>query len=492
MQKYDVAIIGAGVVGCAIARELSMYSLNILLLEKGNDVSLGASKANSGIVHGGYDARHGTLKSRLSYAGNRRYSQWESELSFGFEKRGSLVLAFDRSQHKRLLELKLNGEKNGVPDLELLKADQVKTIEPGVNPAVYSALHAPHVGICSPYELTVALAENAVANGVDLRLFSDVVGISKLQDHFRIRTSEGRSYAANRVINTAGLGAGSIAAMVGIQDIHIRPRKGQYLLFRKGTGDAVKHVLFQVPGPAGKGILVTSTYHGNLMIGPNAQEVDDSGDTSTDLENLRYIYEQARISWPEIQLRDCIRSFSGLRAGSADHDFIIRHEDLLPGFFQVAGIDSPGLTAAPAIADMVIRLLADSGLELLPDPEANRYRKPLIRRVLWQDMLPMKEANRLTQLEYGDPDRIVCRCEQVREAEIRESLQRGIRIHSTDAVKRRTRAGMGMCQGNFCASRVTELIAQEYGIDPLTVSQRGYASAPDPARISAPEIKKSI
>lgn len=492
MLKYDVAIIGAGVVGCAIARELSMFSLKILLLEKGNDVSLGASKANSGIVHGGYDARHGTLKSRLSYAGNQSYPRWESELSFGFEQRGSLVLAFDQDQHQRLLELKRNGEKNGVPGLELLRAEQVKKLEPGVNPAVCSALHAPHVGICSPYELTVALAENAIENGVDLRLFSEVTGICKQRDNFLVRTSEGRKFAAARVINAAGLGAGNIAALAGVQDIHIHPRKGQYLLFRKGTGDAVNKVLFQVPGPAGKGILVTSTYHGNLMIGPNAQEVDDPGDTSTDLENLRYIYEQARVSWPEIQLRDCIRSFSGLRAGSADHDFIIRHEDSLPGFFEAAGIDSPGLTAAPAIAEMMIRLLADSGLELRPDPEATRHRKPLIRRVLWQAMLPMKEANRLTQLEYGNPERVVCRCEQVREAEIRDALHRGIRVHSTDAVKRRTRAGMGMCQGNFCAPRVTELIAREYGIDPRTVSQRGYASAPDPARISAPDIKKSI
>ncbi|AFG37152.1 NAD(P)/FAD-dependent oxidoreductase [Spirochaeta africana] len=487
-MKYDIAIIGAGVIGSAIARELSMYDVQVLLLEKGNDVSLGASKANSGIVHGGYDARHGTLKSRLSYPGNQRFAQWEQELGFGYEKRGSLVLAFSQEQREQLAHLKQNGELNGVPDLRIIERNEILDLEPNCNPEVQAALHAPHVGICSPYELTIALAENAIANGVDLRLMSAVVRIEVTPQGYHLHTREGRVYQARRVINAAGVHAGEIARLMGITDIRIDPRKGQYLVFRKGTGDMVRQVLFQVPSAAGKGVLVTSTYHGNLMIGPNAQDADSPEDLDTDAETLKKVLATAQQSLPGCTASEYIRSYSGIRATSSTRDFIIRREDHLPGCIQVAGIDSPGLTAAPMIADMVLDLLREDGLALQPDSQAARTRRRIIERVPWSEMLPMKEANELTKLPPGNPERVVCRCEQVREATIRDSLHRGILVTSTDGVKRRTRAGMGMCQGKFCGPRVTALIAGEYGLNEQDVTQRGPGSGVDPRRVLRGEL----
>ncbi|MFW5801241.1 MAG: NAD(P)/FAD-dependent oxidoreductase [Spirochaeta sp.] len=490
-MQYDVAVIGAGVIGCAVARALSLYDLDILLLEKGNDVSLGASKANSGIVHGGYDAKHGTLKSRLSYPGNRRFSQWEAELNFGFERRGSLVLAFTREQQAALHELLQNGIRNGVPGLRIISRNEVLDLEPNCNPDVHSALHAPHTGVCSPYELTIALAENAVHNGADLRLRSNVTAIEHHSTGFRIHTHEGRIFRSRRLVNAAGIHAGRIARMMGVDDIRLYPRKGQYLLFRKGSGDMVRQVLFQLPTNEGKGVLVTSTYHGNLMIGPNARNVDNPADLDNDADTLRYILQTARQSLPGCTSREFIRSFSGIRATSSSRDFIIRREPSVPGCIQAAGIDSPGLTAAPAIADMVLDLLRKDQLALQPSGHADPVRRRIIPRVPWNEMMPMKEANQRAKLEPGNPDRIVCRCEQITESVIRDSLHRGILVDSVDGVKRRTRAGMGMCQGSFCGSRVAELIAHEYGWSERDVVLRGLGSGTDPRRVLRQELDDS-
>ncbi len=455
----DIGIIGAGVVGCAIARELARFRLRVLLLERGDDVGAGATKANSGIVHGAYSSPYGTRKAALCAAGNRMYGRLDGELHFGYRLTGALVLAFSRPEAEGLRRLYENGRRVGERDMELLDGRQARALEPRLNAGVTAALHAPSVGVTSPYELAIALAENAVANGVHLRLSAEVTSVRRgggTGESGFIVTAGGREFWVRFVVNAAGVYGERVAALVGEPGFRIIPRQGQYLLFEKGTGAVVSRVIFQAPGPAGKGVLVTSTYHGNLMIGPDANEVADPEDAGTTLEGLRRIVRAARRSVPDFDLRRVITSFAGVRPTPDTGDFVIG-EGAAPGFFNAAGIDSPGLTSAPAIAERVRDLLADAGLELEARPDFQPSRPP----ILVPKSLAAEEVARL--LEAAGPQRLVCRCEQVSEAEILDALRRGIPVRGIDGVKRRTRAGMGRCQGAFCRPRVAALIERETG-----------------------------
>jgi len=482
---YDIAIIGAGVVGTAIARELAQYQLRILLLDKGIDVGTGATKANSGIVHGGYTVKPGTLKGELCVQGNRMYAKLNQELNFGYRRTGALVLAFDEEEAAILEELMNNGRHNGTQGLKILTRQEALAIEPALNDQVRCALYCPDVGITSPYEFCIALAENAVANGVDLVLSAEVTHLEKAGDTFLVSSSQG-DYTARCVINAAGVYSDIIAATIGADSFSLQPRKGQYLLLQRGTGELVSHVIFQTPTPRGKGVLVTSTYWDNLMLGPNAEDVASREDVATDIAALLEIIKAAKRSIPNIDVTKAIRSFSGIRAISSSGDFVIE-ESRVPGFVNVAGIDSPGLTSSPAIALKVLDILKNMGIELRRKEYFNGFRRPI---TTLQPLRPSKEIRKDVNRPLGDPNRIVCRCEQVTEQTIVDAIHRGIPINSTDAIKRRTRAGMGLCQGSFCTERVREIIQRETGLPKEKIYLRGPSSGAFPVRISKEELRK--
>jgi glycerol-3-phosphate dehydrogenase len=477
---YDVCIIGAGVVGTAIARELSKYKLKVCVIEKEEDVGTGATKANTGIVHGGYAAKYGTLKSELCAKGNKMYRQLEKELNFGFRETGALVIGYDEEDEERIKALYENGMKVGGDDLEIIYAERIAELEPHINRAVKVALHIKNVGVTSPYEFAIALAENAITNGVELKLETKVEAIAKTGGIFNIKTNNG-DIASKYVINSAGIYSDKIAAMAGVEDYEIKPRRGQYVLFGKDQSHLVNTVIFQVPTAKGKGILVTTTYHGNFMIGPNAEEVDDKEDLSTTMESLEYVIEAARRSIPDFDIRRAITTYSGNRPLSNTEDFVIE-ESRVKGFINLVGIDSPGLTSSPAIAEKVAGILQDAGLKMVKNEDFNPYRRPIIIK---------KDESFEARIDDTDPKKnIICRCEKVTEAEILDAMSRGIPVKSTDAVKRRARPGMGLCQGGFCRSRVKAILARELGIPVEEVSVRGKNAGPAPQRVDINIIRK--
>jgi glycerol-3-phosphate dehydrogenase len=477
---YDVIIIGAGVVGASIARQLSKYDLNICILEKSDDVSTGASKANSGIIHGGYAAKYGTLKGQLCGKGNTMYKKLEEELNFGYRKPGALVIGFNENDEKEIMKLYENGLKIGVDDLEIIKGEKLKELEPHLNNEVNIALHIKNVGLASPYEYCIALVENAIENGVDLKLENEVIAIKKSEDNFIVESTKG-TFEGKYVINAAGLYSDTIASMVGTNNFQINPRRGQYILMGKDEGHLVNTVIFQVPTDKGKGILVTTTYHGNFMIGPNAEEVDNKYDVATTSETLKYVIGQARKSIPAINTKKSLTTFSGIRAISSTGDFIIE-ESKVKNFINVAGIDSPGLTSSPAIAEMVVGILENCGLKLMKKNNYNPYRKSIIVK---------KDNDFKGTIDNDDPKKnIICRCEKVTESEILDAIHRNIPINSIDAIKKRTRAGMGLCQGSFCKSRVRAILARELDLPEEEIPTRGNTSSPAPIKVDINLIRK--
>ena len=472
---YDVLIIGAGVVGTAIARRLSRYQLKIAIVEKANDVAMGASKANSAIVHGGYAEANAKLKGRVCYQGRRQYAQYEKELNFGFRETGSLVITMNEEDLPELEKIKANGELNGLPDLEILDHDQILAIEPNINPDVKYALYCKGAGVCSPYEMTVALAENAIHNGAELFLNSEVTAIEKLPEGgFKVVT-DGLDFTTRFIVNAAGLYSDKIDQMVNEPTFTIYPRSGEYILFGRGTGEVLNTVVFAMPTKMGKGILVTSTFHDNLLMGPDAiNENTEDVSKGTNVDRLYDIYTQGLNSYANVDPTKFIRSFCGLRSVSSTDDFVIG-PTATKGFINVAGIQSPGLTSAPGISDLVTEILEEEGLELIPDETYDPYRAPIIRRK--EEMLPADYVHRHLDLPYDDPKKFICRCEQVQAGVVKDSLERGIDVLTVDGVKRRTRAGMGFCQGAFCRNRVRKMIDLTYGtaIEPLSDQQaEGY------------------
>lgn len=451
---YDVAIIGAGVIGASIFRELTKYNLNVIVIEKENDVSMGTSKANSAIIHAGYDPKEGTLMAKYNVKGNEMFDELCKELHVPFKRNGSLVLAFNNDDLITINTLFKNGEKNGVKGLKILNKEETLKMEPNINSEVKGALFAPTGGIIGPFEYTIALMENAVQNGGEVILNSEVVSISK-NKLFIIKTKDNKEYKSKYVINAAGVYADKIHNMICKERFKIKPRKGEYYVMDKDVGNFVKHTVFPCPSKLGKGILITPTVHGNLLIGPNASDINDKESLKTTNEGLENIKENATHTCSKLDFRKCIRTFAGLRAVSDKDDFIIGEDKEVKGFIDAAGIKSPGLTSAPAIAEDMINILVDAGLKLNKKDNFNANRE-----IINFMELSVDKKKELIQKDsrYG---RIICRCEGITEGEIVDAIKRSFGSITLDGVKRRCRPGMGRCQGGFCGPRVQEIIAKE-------------------------------
>ena len=459
-MNTDVVIIGGGVVGCAIARELSAYNLRTVLLEKEEDVCSGTSKANSAIVHAGFDAEPGSAKAKFNVLGSEMMEDLSKELDFPYKRNGSLVLCFAQEDMPKLQDLYDRGIKNGVKDLEIITGDQARELEPNVSDEVVAALHAKTGAIVCPFNLTIALAENAADNGVEFRFNTEVQDIKKIEGGYSLRTSNGE-ITAKYVVNAAGVYADVFHNMVSDKKIHITPRKGDYKLMDKEVGNHVTSTIFQLPGKYGKGVLVTPTVHGNLLAGPTAVDVDNKELTSTSAEELDDLTSKAMISVKNVPFRQTITSFSGLRAHEDGDDFIIGQCEDAEGFYDAAGIESPGLSSAPAIGVFIAK-------EIATKEGATRNDKFNGKRVGIPHVAEMSFDQR-AELIKKDPSygTIICRCEGISEGEIRNSIRRTLGARSMDGVKRRTRAGMGRCQAGFCTPRTIEIIAEELGI-PVT------------------------
>jgi len=459
---FDVVIIGCGVVGAAAAYELSRYDLKVAVLERENDVATGATKANSAVIHAGYDPFSGTLMAKLNVEGSRLAGGICEKLDVPFRRCGSLVLAFSGEETRELERLLKRGIKNGVPGVEIIAQPEVRRLEPNLSGGVVAALYAPSAMIVDPWEYTLAFAETAVRNGAELRLECDVTGIGETGGYYRLQTTKG-PVESRTVLNAAGLYADVIHNMVAAPSFTILPGKGEYCLMDKSEGALVSRVIFQCPGAAGKGVLVAPTVHGNLSLGPGSVAADGPDDAATTAGGLEYVMDSARKSVPGIDPRAVIRNFSGNRARSDRKDFII--EEARPGFIDLAGIKSPGLSAAPAIAKMAARMLEGGGLMLTEKRGFVDSRK----RVRFKALAHGERA----ELVGRDPayGRVVCRCETVTEGEIRDALAAPVPPRSIDAVKRRCGAGMGRCQGGFCGPHVLDMLAKHYGCDPTQVSQ---------------------
>ncbi|WP_195962721.1 NAD(P)/FAD-dependent oxidoreductase [Clostridium tyrobutyricum] len=466
---FDVTIIGSGVIGSIVARELSRYKLNICVIEADSDVANGTSKANSAIVHAGFDAKPDTLKGKLNAKGNKMFDRLSEELDFPFKRIGSLVLCFDENDMDNLRKLKEQGEKNGVPNLEILSGDKVRELEPNLSKKVVAVLYAPTGAIVCPYEMTIALAENAADNGVEFKLDTKVLDVKKDNDTYTIKTDKG-FVESKLVINAAGVFADEINNMVSSNKMHIIPRKGQYCLFDKAVGNTVSRTIFQLPTKMGKGVLVTPTVDGNLLIGPNAEDIGDKEDLATTSTGMDFIIEKAGLSINQVPMRQLITSFSGLRAHSVEGDFIIGEAEDAKGFINAAGIESPGLSSAPSIAELIKDIVVER-LNPNKNDKFNPIRKgiPKFREMTNEDRKKLiAEDDR-----YG---KIICRCETVTEGEIVNSINRTLGARSLDGVKKRTRAGMGRCQSGFCAPKVVEILARELHISPEDVTKFGKHS----------------
>lgn len=451
----DVVIVGGGVCGCSLLYELSRYKLSAVLVEKENDVSVGTTKANSAIVHAGYDPHPGTKMARYNVEGNALVKELCEKLDVPYQQIGSLVLAFDADQDALVRELFDRGTQSGVPGMKVLSAEEVREMEPNVSPEVTSALYAPSAGIVSPWELAIALAETAVKNGARVELNSEVTAIQPIDGGFRV-TAGGKEIDTRFVVNAAGIWSDKINDMAAPHTFTVSANKGEYFLLDKSQGTLVNHVIFQCPSKVGKGVLVSPTVHGNLIVGPNAEdaEKDDLGTTGG---GLAFVRKMALRSVPDINFRDSIRNFAGLRANTEIDDFLVGETDQ-KGFFNIAGIKSPGLTSAPAIARDVVRMLGKAGLTLDPKETFVDERHVVrFKHLSHEERAAAIAKNPL----YGQ---IVCRCETITEGEIIDALHRPLPPCSIDGVKRRCGSGMGRCQGGFCGPRVQQIIARELGI----------------------------
>ena len=481
----DIVIIGGGVIGCGVARLLSAYDADITLIERGHDVAEGASKANSGIVHAGFDAQPGTLKAKLNVEGSRMFPSLCEELNVPYEMTGALVLAFNESGCDTVRRLYEQGMKNGVERLSVLGRDELINIEPNVNPEVMLGLCADTSGIVSPYELTYALADHAALNGVEFLRNAEALCVEPLEagevemgagteggeGGFRIKTSRG-DILTRIVVNCAGVSAHKLHNQISDRQLDANARKGEYYLFDRMTPLPFARTIFQTPTRMGKGVLVSPTVHGNLLLGPTAQDVDDDTDVSTTAAGLHEVLTKVKLTWPHASLHQAITSFAGIRAHEKGDDFIVGAVEDVPGAYETVGIESPGLSAAPAIAKTLCELIV-SDMRLVPKNTWKPYGE--IRKATPFSEMTLEERLAAVERdpEYGN---LVCRCEQVTEAEVRAAIRRPVGARSIDGVKRRVRAGMGRCQGGFCSPRVLEILTEELGVSPLEVTKCGGES----------------
>ena len=471
---YDILIIGGGVTGAAIARELSRYDLKTALFEKGEDVCSGTSKANSGIAHAGFDAVPGSLKAKMNIRGSQMMEELSRKLDFPYKRNGSLVLCFDEKDRPRLEKLLQQGKENGVEGLEILEKKELLALEPALSEEVVCALHAPTGGIVCPFKLTIALAENAAVNGVEFHLNE---GVKRVQpgtvEGYTVETGKG-TYETRIVVNAAGLYGDEIHNQVSGEKLHITPRKGEYCLMDKKIGQLVSHTIFQMPTAMGKGVLVTPTVHGNLMVGPTATDISDKEGVDTTAEGLDEVLKKAALSVKSLPRGVTITSFAGLRAHEDHDDFILGEVKDAPGFFDAVGIESPGLTSAPAIGEWMAEKIVEKLRKTQKVDEKKAFQET---RKDIPNIASMDQAEAAALIAenpaYGT---IICRCEKVTEGEIIDAIRRPLGARSLDGIKRRTRAGMGRCQAGFCSTKVMDILARELGIPLEEVTKAGGAS----------------
>ena len=463
----DIIVIGAGVVGCSIARELSKYNLDVLVVEKNSDVSEGISKGNSGIVHAGYNEKIGTLKAKLNIEGNKMFDDLSRDLQFPFKRNGAFILAFSDEDMNILESLKENGEKLGVEGLEILTREEALNIEPNLNKEIVGVLNVKTSGIVSPYEMTIALAENAAENGVEFKLNSKVTNIEKISEGYKVTLNNREVVNGKIIINASGLEGAFLNNLVSMSKREINPVKGEYCLFDKVAGAMINKTLFQVPNKLSKGVLVTPTAEGNLLVGPNAVE----GKTlETSREGIDEILDKSKKSLEELPLARILNTFSGIRPKTKEGDFIIEEVEDAKNFINVIGIDSPGLTAAPAIGVYVVNMIKER-LDLVEKKNFKKTREKIVRFA----ELSLEEKNKLIKEKpaYGH---MVCKCEFVTEGEIVEAIHRPIKALTVDAIKRRTRASMGGCQGVGCTLPISKILSRELGIDISDINKNSEGS----------------
>ena len=463
----DIILIGAGVVGCSIARELSKYNLDVLVVEKNSDVSEGVSKGNSGIVHAGYNEKIGTLKAKLNIEGNKMFDDLSRDLQFPFKRNGAFILAFSDKDMKTLESLKEKGEKLGIEGLEILTREEALNIEPNLNKEIVGVLNVKTSGIVSPYEMTIALAENAAENGVEFKLNSKVTNIEKISEGYKVTLNNKELVSGKLIINASGLEGAFLNNLVSMSKREINPVKGEYCLFDKVAGAMINKTLFQVPNKLSKGVLVTPTAEGNLLVGPNAVE----GKTlETSREGIDEILDKSKKSLEELPVARILNTFSGIRPKTKGGDFIIEEVEDAKNFINVIGIDSPGLTAAPAIGVYVVNMIKER-LDLVEKKNFKKTREKIVRFA----ELSLEEKNKLIKEKpaYGH---MVCKCEFVTEGEIVEAIHRPIKALTVDAIKRRTRASMGGCQGIGCTLPISKILSRELGIDISDINKNSEGS----------------
>ena len=466
-HETDVLIVGAGVMGCALARVLSRYQVRVTVAERADDVAEGASKANSGIVHAGFDAKPGTDKARLNVLGARMYPALCRELSVPFRNNGALVVAFSEEDRATLEKLLAQGEKNGVPGLRIVEREELLAMEPNLNPAAVAALLAPTSGIVSPYELVYAMADHAALNGAEFLFGREVTGLERTAEGWLAHTAEG-DIACRAVANCAGIGSAALHNQVCVEQVTLIPRRGEYHVLDHPAEPVFTRTIFQCPTAMGKGVLVTPTVHGNVLLGPTAEDIPDGLDVATTAAGLADALGKARLTWPGVSTRTEITNFSGIRAHEVKGDFVTG--ETAPGCWEAVGFESPGLTSAPALAEELGSGIAGAlGLArketVLPLPERE---KP------FNEMTDEERAEAVKRNSLHG--QLICRCEVVTEAEIRAAIRRPVGARSVDGVKRRCRAGMGRCQGGFCAPRVVEILAEELGV-PMTEITKGSGNS---------------
>jgi len=479
---YDILIVGGGVVGTAIARELSKYNLSIALFEKETDVASGTSKANSGIIHAGYNASKNTLKGRLNIKSNPMFDQIADDLKVPFNRIGSLVVGHSQEDKEKLILEKERSLAQADIDLRIIEKKELREKEPDLAEDAIVALYAPNAGIISPYKLTIAQAENAANNGVDIYLETEVKKVFHENNYITgIKTNKGK-FSGSIVINAAGLYADKIAATVG-ENYEIVPRKGEYNLFDKKYGSLVNHVIFPMPSEKSKGILITPTVDGNLLLGPNSYVVENKDDLEVTEQGLNEIWDGGKKLYPSLPGNGIISSFAGLRATIPaepyNDDFKIEALDNPVGFIDVAGIQSPGLSSAPGIAELITKIVDDISKDLkvpIKLQEKASYNPELDKLPRLDDYKDHREDWHQVYQEDNDYGEIVCRCEHVTKGELIAELKKSLAPLTLDAIKRRTRAGGGRCQGGFCGPRIAEIIAEEFEISPLEVTKNGPGS----------------
>lgn len=455
---YDIIIVGAGVVGSAIARELSRYNADILVLEKSEDICQGTSKANTALIHGGFDAKPGTLKAKLNVLGNQSMDKLSKDLNIPFRRNGAFVLCFDENDLDKLEELKQRGEKNGVEGLEILNKEEIQKLENNITDEAVYALHSPTAGIVCPFTMNFALAENANENGVEFLFNQQVKGFEKNRDYWKVITDD-NEFETKVVINAAGLYSDDLHNMVSDKKYNITAKRGEYFLLDKQVGNLVDKTVFQLPTKEGKGVVVTPTIDGNLLIGPTAEDIEDKAGIETSKKGLNELYEKGGKSLKSVPFNKIITSFSGLRAHEDNDDFIIEEVEDANNFFDCVGIESPGLSSAPAIGNMMADMVSKK-MKLTKKENFIEKREglPLTNHMSKDEHIELIKKDK----RFGQ---IVCRCEKITEGEIVAAIHAPLGARTVDGIKRRVRAGAGRCQGGFCGPKVIEILSRELDLD---------------------------